>query len=217
MKKIALIIENNNKFNNIWSEYFKNELNIDVKVINNLKSNLILQKDRISFIIFNSSKEQFLDIQYKLESFNKPVLVLIDSFWEKILKEKLYYFNKPLNLNLFKKNIKEILSNKKNYNIKTFSIGNYTININKKQLLNTKNQVMIRFTDKEILIFYEILKSKQLGINKTDLLNKVWNYNERVETKTVETSIYRLRKKLSKIFKNKKIILNVEKKYKIDF
>tara|TARA_S200000501_G_C20817040_1_gene741079 strand:+ start:924 stop:1577 length:654 start_codon:yes stop_codon:yes gene_type:complete len=215
MKKIALIIENNNKFNNIWSEYFKNELNIDVKVINNLKSNLILQKDRISFIIFNSSKEQFLDIQYKLESFNKPVLVLIDSFWEKILKEKLYYFNKPLNLNLFKKNIKEILSNKKNYNIKTFSIGNYTININKKQLLNTKNQVMIRFTDKEILIFYEILKSKQLGINKTDLLNKVWNYNERVETKTVETSIYRLRKKLSKIFKNKDVILNIEKKYKI--
>ena len=215
MKKIALIIENNKKFNNIWNEYFKNELNLDVKVINELKHNLILCEDKISFIIFNSSKSQFMYIEEKLKIFNKPVVVLVDDYWEKVIKEKFYYFKKPLNLNSFKRDIKEIISNNRKYKIKKLSIGTFTIDVNKKQLLNKENHVILRFTDKEILIFYEILKSKQLGINKTDLLNKVWNYNERVETKTVETSIYRLRKKLSKIFKNKDIILNVEKKYKI--
>ena len=40
MKKFALIIENNKKFNNIWDDFFKNELNLDVKIINNLKQRL---------------------------------------------------------------------------------------------------------------------------------------------------------------------------------
>ena len=216
MKKFALILENNIIFNNIWNEYFKNELNFDVKIINHIKPNVVLSEEKISCIIFNSSKEHFLKIEAKLELINKPVFVLVDSYQDNNFKQNFYYYEKPLNLNAFNRKIKEALSNKNKRKIKTHPIGIYSLDINKKQLLNKENEVLLRFTDKEVLILNEILRSKDSGINKTDLLNKVWNYSEKVETKTVETTIYRLRKKLSRFFNNKDIILNVEKKYKIN-
>ena len=48
-----------------------------------------------------------------------------------------------------------------------------------------------------------------------ELQNSVWGYSSNLETHTVETHIYRLRKKMSEVFEDDNFIQNTEKGYKI--
>ena len=62
-------------------------------------------------------------------------------------------------------------------------------------------------TEKEILILELLLKSKK-PVSKDKFLSNVWNYADGVDTHTVETHIYRLRKKISEKFGDKNFITN---------
>ena len=53
-------------------------------------------------------------------------------------------------------------------------------------------------------------------INKTNLLKIVWGFNERVKTRTLETHIYRLRKKIKNKFGIEKFIIVDKSFYKIN-
>ena len=53
-------------------------------------------------------------------------------------------------------------------------------------------------TDKENEIFKLLIKHKNIPIGKKQLLSKVWNYNDSIDTHTLETHIYTLRKKIKK-------------------
>ena len=48
-----------------------------------------------------------------------------------------------------------------------------------------------------------------------ELQSSVWGYSSNLETHTVETHIYRLRKKMSEVFEDDNFIQNTEKGYKI--
>ena len=62
-------------------------------------------------------------------------------------------------------------------------------------------------TEKEIQLL-ELLLKKDRPISKNIILSSVWNYSEDADTHTVETHIYRLRKKISDKFTDEKFILN---------
>ena len=65
----------------------------------------------------------------------------------------------------------------------------------------------------EIIIFLNSSSKPQ----KIDVLqNKVWSYSSELETHTVETHIYRLRKKISKSFKDENFIISTENGYFIE-
>ena len=62
-----------------------------------------------------------------------------------------------------------------------------------------KKEKKIKLTEKELqLILYLDLKKDPQNITK--LQNEIWGYNKDLETHTVETHIYRLRKKIQKEF-----------------
>ena len=86
-----------------------------------------------------------------------------------------------------------IYSLKNQYNKKSETlIGKYVININSREIFS-ENKVL-KLTEKEINILLFLSQSKEpVGIKK--LQSKVWGYNPKLETHTVETHIYRLRKK----------------------
>ena len=65
-------------------------------------------------------------------------------------------------------------------------------------------------TEKEIQLL-ELFLSKKKPISKEDILSSVWNYSADADTHTVETHIYRLRKKISEKF-NDHIFINSTKK-----
>ena len=68
--------------------------------------------------------------------------------------------------------------------------------------------------DKEIeIILY--LNSNKIKHNVLDLQKNIWKYSSDLETHTVETHIYRLRKKISQIFNNNEFILSKKNGYQI--
>ena len=71
---------------------------------------------------------------------------------------------------------------------------------------NKENQFII-LTEKEIQLIELFLNTKK-PISKDNILSSVWNYSSDADTHTVETHIYRLRKKISDKFMDEKFILN---------
>ena len=77
-----------------------------------------------------------------------------------------------------------------------------------------KDNKFIMLTEKEIRLL-EILLKKDKAISKESILSLVWNYSLESDTHTVETHIYRLRKKISDKFSDENFILNNKEGYYI--
>ena len=93
-----------------------------------------------------------------------------------------------------------------------FIINNYTIDINAREI-SSKN-VKLKLTEKEVnTIIYLSKENKPISIN--ELQSKVWDYHSDLETHTVETHIYRLRKKISKKFLDDNFIISKNNGYQI--
>tara|TARA_X000001036_G_C20689998_1_gene809063 strand:+ start:3379 stop:4002 length:624 start_codon:yes stop_codon:yes gene_type:complete len=95
----------------------------------------------------------------------------------------------------------------KNSSIK---IKSYLLDKNEKKL--RKENKFIDLTEKEIRLL-EILLEKDKAISKNSILSLVWKYSSESDTHTVETHIYRLRKKINDKFSDDKFILNNKEGY----
>ena len=70
----------------------------------------------------------------------------------------------------------------------------------------------LRFTEKESQIFICLIENSEAYISKKDLLRKVWSYGEEIDTHTLETHVYALRRKIEIKLKIKDLIMFQEKK-----
>ena len=92
------------------------------------------------------------------------------------------------------------------------TIKGYELNLNSKFF--SKGSLKLKLTEKETeIILY--LNDKKIK-NVADLQKNIWSYSADMETHTVETHIYRLRKKISDLFKDEKFILSHKNGYFID-
>ena len=106
-------------------------------------------------------------------------------------------------------------------------IENYLaqININSQRIIKYKNfsydpstrkllnqSTFLRFTEKEGQIFSCLMDNINSYITKKDLLDKVWSYGDGIDTHTLETHVYALRKKIETKLKTKDVIMFKEKK-----
>ena len=101
--------------------------------------------------------------------------------------------------------IENVSAKKKFTKNSSIKIKNFSLNKNEKKLI--KSEEFIILTEKEIQLLELLLKNKN-PISKDDILTAVWNYAAEADTHTVETHIYRLRKKISEKFKDDKFIFN---------
>ena len=91
-------------------------------------------------------------------------------------------------------------------------VKNYNINLNSKEI--SLNEKKLKLTEKEIRTITYLLKAKKT-ITINELQKEVWGYQSNLETHTVETHVYRLRKKFLKIFNDNDFILSEKSGYKI--
>ena len=90
------------------------------------------------------------------------------------------------------------------------TIKGYELNLNSKFF--SKGNLKLKLTEKEIkIIFY--LNDEKIKHDVADLQKNIWGYSADMETHTVETHIYRLRKKISDLFKDEKFILSHKNGY----
>ena len=147
-----------------------------------------------SIIVVNKKNPNLLLID-KIEKNN---ILLIDDFPMKI--EKLI---DKINVHLIKQR----------YNFQSnLDIKDYVLNLNTRVISKNKNQ--LKLTEKEIdiiLFLNENKKSQSIAI----LQNKVWGYSSDLETHTVETHIYRLRKRINDKFNDNNFIASNHNGYKI--
>ena len=106
-----------------------------------------------------------------------------------------------------------ILLIKKKYDFQSqFNIKNYIINLNSKIITKQSNSLKLTEREIDIILF---LKEKGCPQSVNNLQNEVWNYSSILETHTVETHIYRLRKKFKDHFNDENFILSLKEGYKI--
>ena len=92
------------------------------------------------------------------------------------------------------------------------SIGKYKIDLNSRELIFKKNS--LKLTEKETNIITFLSKSDNaVGVHQ--LQSQVWQYHSDLETHTVETHIYRLRKKILNTFNDNDFILSRKNGYQI--
>ena len=91
-------------------------------------------------------------------------------------------------------------------------IRGYKLNINSRVL--SKKNVSLKLTQKESEIILFLSNSKN-SKSVSDLQKEVWGHNSDLETHTVETHIYRLRKKITNKFNDQDFILSDNEGYNI--
>ena len=92
------------------------------------------------------------------------------------------------------------------------SIGEYKLNLNSRKM--SSNTIAVDLTEREInLIIF--LRDSPVAVKIDTLQKEVWDYGNKLETHTVETHIYRLRKKIKDKFGDDHFILSSKEGYLI--
>ena len=94
----------------------------------------------------------------------------------------------------------------------SIEIKKYFLNKNEKKLSKNENEIIL--TEKEIQLLELFLNNKK-PISKDKILSSVWNYSSDADTHTVETHIYRLRKKINDKFSDESFIVNTKDGYSL--
>ena len=176
-------------------------------------------KNNLTYKIFNYINEnEFLKSlnSNSLDLANSLVIVksintkLIDN--KKLDKRIIYAFeNLPIEIDKLLELINvQLIKQKYSYQSK-INIKNYIVNLNSRTII--KNNKSLKLTEKEINIILFLNNKKPQKINI--LQNEVWGYSSGLETHTVETHVYRLRKKIKDMFDDDNFILSHDDGYLI--
>ena len=174
-------------------------------------------KENLSFKIIKFKNEKDfkknldLDVIDFLIISKKDHILLLD---ENITNKNLLNFDDfPLTLNKFLEQINIKLIKLKFNQQSKIIIKGYELNLNSKSF--SKSNLNLKLTEKEIeIILY--LNNTKIKHDVADLQKNIWGYSANMETHTVETHIYRLRKKISDLFKDETFILSHKNGYFIE-
>ena len=194
-KQIVNIVQLNELYN-ILSEN-ENILSFKVKnyptnegLIQNLKNDK-KNLNNSTFVICSSNNVLLKDIEI-----DKRNILIIENFPIE--------FNKLIELI----NV-HLIKQKYNFQSK-LSIKDYTIDLNSRNINKENKKLKLTERELDIIMFLKNHKTPQ----KIEILqNQIWKYSSNLETHTVETHVYRLRKKIKETFNDDSFIISKEDGY----
>ena len=187
------------------------------------KQSLIVYKIPDLYNILNEIRENFkfnlynINEKYdfkKIDNENYGNYIILTNYKNKIKNKtnQLIFENFPTSIFKIIEKANILFLKQKFQDQSQIVIGKYRLDLNSRKLLNKEKSLKLTEKEAEIIIFLNNSKESQSIEN---LQSKVWGHVSDLETHTVETHIYRLRKKINKIFKDENFIISVKKGYKI--
>ena len=184
--------------------------NLLYKILDEIKENLSFKIIKIENEEDFEKKLDLDRLDYLLISKTHHKLLLNNNIDDKIFLD---FNDLPLSFNKLLELINIKLIKLKFNQQSKIIIKGYELNLNSKFF--SKDNLILRLTEKEIeIILY--LNNAKIKHDVADLQKNIWGYSAGMETHTVETHIYRLRKKISDLFKDEKFILSHKNGYFID-
>ena len=177
------------KFSSLYQilEEISSDLNFNITFVDNENSLNDKIKNFNHYLIASNKRYSNIDAQIVLDNLPINIFKLIEKINIEFLKQQ---FN----------------------NQSQFQINKYKIDLNSRELL--LNSSKLKLTEKEINTIIYISKSNK-PVSIDELQEKVWSYQSDIETHTVETHIYRLRKKILKTFNDNEFIISKKDGYHI--
>ena len=211
------IVSNNNDLLALLDETFKLHKKFNTYIFNSSDLNHIKKND-INFEIVVMSEDIYeiiINESTLWEEIHQNLILLID---EK--KDKNFLDNKkikprsiidlPLNFTSTVKILDSIIRENSN-KLSNIEIEGFTLDVSGRKITMKNNSE--KLTEKETSILWHLLNKKDSKILQKNLLKDIWGYDEGIQTRTLETHIYRIRKKLNSIGANKFKIKNLDNSY----
>ena len=185
---------------------------IDFPVLYNV---LFEVKDFLNFEVVNYENENvFLEKIEKENSIKNYTIVTKNFLNNKNINQKsiIYLDNTPINfISLIDKINTNLLKQRFSFQ-SNIHIKNYSLNLNSRVISKNENELKLTEREIEIILF---LNDKKKPQNINILQKEVWSYVTDLETHTVETHIYRLRKKIGNKFNDNNFIVSSKEGYLI--
>ena len=206
-KKNIILAFGNKEFNKSLIE-IQEFLSFSLKILDNFKDSIFLGNYQGMIIHEDALKDNKFKDLIQNQSINKIIFHNSNKIPNLENIEKL---NLPASFDQINKIvINNIIKRKFKIN-SSLNIENYKLDKNLRRLV--KDSIYLELTEKEIKLI-ELLKNKSF-MKKKEILSTIWKYSEDADTHTVETHIYRLRKKIKDNFNDDTFIKSTKKGYTI--
>ncbi|MEC7890906.1 MAG: winged helix-turn-helix domain-containing protein [Pseudomonadota bacterium] len=215
--KIAIIANNQNLLD-LLEESFLLYGKFSISIFtNNSILDLIKKVDNTNVLLVSIDILDNLDKKYLnffRENEKKSIFLINKEDKKDILLEKQIKPKSIINIPLSISNVIQIIeglireeANKMNDII----IGNFSLDVVGRKI--SLNKINEKLTEKETEILWKLLSKIDHRIPQKEFLKEIWGYDESIETRTLETHIYRIRKKLNSIGAKDYKINNIDNSY----
>ena len=160
---------------------------ISFNLLNIKKISELNLKNENNYLIISNKKLKGFENQITINHYPIGIIKLIESINIKFLKKK---YNQQSEIDL----------------------GLYKLNLNSRKIFNKDKSLDLTERESNIIIF---LNNSKTPVKISKLQTEVWGHNSKLETHTVETHIYRLRKKINDIFSDNNFIKSSKLGYTI--
>ena len=188
---LSFNVANFDKEDNFLKLYRENKIDIANSLILTKAENkdLFVKKNNINkqniFLFYNKDNNYDINLEYNLLKYPIEIYSLIEKINIQLIKQKYNYQSK-------------------------IKLNDYYLDLNSRNIVKKDKSLKLTEREMDIILFLNDKKKPQ----KINILqSQVWGYSSDLETHTVETHIYRLRKKINSKFKDNKFIISTDEGY----
>jgi len=165
-------------------------------------------KQSLNFNLLNVSEKEFYNL--KLDNLNNFLIITKNRNLN--MKNQIVLNDFPLKISKIIETINVNFLKNRFIQQSDIDLGTYKLNLNSRKIFNNKNELSLTEKESDIILF---LKNSEKPVSIDELQTKVWGHSSKLDTHTVETHIYRLRKKISSKFKDDDFIHSTKSGYSI--
>ena len=175
-------------------------------------------KEHIDYELLKFDNKEIFFSKYKSESISTENSILVvhekeyNFFVKNINEDQIIKFKPPVNIFTFIENLNVKFIQKKYQDQSNVNVKDFFLDINSRKLKKGKTSLKLTERETDMILF---LNNSNKPVNVETLEKEIWQHSLELETHTVETHIYRLRKKIKAKFGNDELIISNKDGYTI--